>query len=69
MLYFIYQKLFVGISITGYAAMMCVILFLGGVQLLCIGVLGQYLAKVFIEVKNRPVYIVRESSDCNRFSS
>lgn len=62
-LYFVLQKLIVGIDVVGYAAMICIILFLGGVQLLGIGILGQYLSKVFLEVKNRPIYIVRESSD------
>jgi len=61
-LYFVIQKLIWGIAITGWATMMCLILLLGGVQLLCIGVLGQYIAKLFVEVKNRPVYILREHS-------
>jgi glycosyltransferase involved in cell wall biosynthesis len=63
LMYFLYQKIFVGIDIQGYAAMICIILFLGGIQLLGIGILGQYLAKVFIEVKNRPIYIIRECSN------
>jgi glycosyltransferase involved in cell wall biosynthesis len=63
LLYFFLQKIFVGIDIQGYAAMMCIILFLGGIQLLCMGILGQYLSKIFIEVKARPVYIIREMSD------
>ena len=40
--------------------MITVILFIGGVQLLTIGIIGEYLSKVFVEVKNRPVYFVRE---------
>ena len=40
--------------------MVCIVLFLGGIQLLCIGVLGQYLAKTYLEVKNRPQYILQE---------
>jgi len=61
-LYFVLQKLIGGIDVTGYAAMMCIILFLGGIQLLSIGIVGQYLARVFSEVKGRPNYIVREAS-------
>jgi glycosyltransferase involved in cell wall biosynthesis len=62
LLYFLLQKLIGGIDIQGYAAMICIILFLGGVQLFGIGILGQYIAKIFIEVKKRPLYIVSESS-------
>jgi len=61
-LFFILQKLIYGIDVPGYAAMICIILFLGGVQLLSVGIVGQYLARVFKEVKGRPNYIVRESS-------
>lgn len=62
-LYFIAIKLFQGIAVTGYAAMICIILFLGGIQLLSMGILGQYLARVFVEVKGRPVYIIKEISE------
>lgn len=62
MVIFVFQKMFIGIDIQGYAAMICIILFLGGMQLFGIGILGQYLAKVFIEVKGRPMFIIRESS-------
>jgi glycosyltransferase involved in cell wall biosynthesis len=60
--YFVFMRLVVGIDIEGYAAMITIILFLGGIQLLGIGILGQYIAKMFIEVKNRPIYIIQESS-------
>ena len=59
---FVFQKLLRKIEVTGYAAMICIILFLGGIQLLSIGVLGQYLARVFTETKARPSYIIREES-------
>lgn len=58
--FFVIQKLFFGISVQGYALLICSIFLLGGLQLLCIGVLGQYLAKVFIEDKRRPDYVVLE---------
>lgn len=59
-LYFIYIKLMHNISVQGYALLVCLILLLGGIQLLCIGIVGQYLAKVFLETKKRPPYIIRE---------
>ncbi len=53
-------RFFVGATVTGWSSTMCVILFLGGVQLLCIGVLGEYIGKIYTEVKHRPRYIIRE---------
>lgn len=50
-----------GDPVGGWPSMMCVMLFLGGVQLLCIGISGQYLAKTYLEAKRRPVYLVRET--------
>lgn len=52
-----------GDPVGGWPSMMCVILFLGGVQLLCIGIAGQYLAKTYLEAKHRPVYLVRETEE------
>jgi len=49
-----------GDPVAGYPTLITVILFIGGVQLLTIGIIGEYLAKVFVEVKNRPVYFIRE---------
>ncbi len=47
-------------SAYGWSSMTCIILFVNGFQLFCMGVLGQYLAKTYLEVKDRPIYIVRE---------
>ena len=52
-----------GDPVGGWPSMICVILFLGGVQLLCIGILGQYLSKTYLETKRRPIYLVRETEE------
>lgn len=50
-------------SVEGWVSTMCVILFVGGLQLLCIGILGQYLSKTYLETKKRPDYIVAETEE------
>jgi dolichol-phosphate mannosyltransferase len=57
---FITVQYFLGNTVPGWSSLMIVILFLGGVQLLSIGLIGEYLARVFNEVKDRPLYYVRE---------
>lgn len=54
------QKLCFGINIPGYATIVVLVLFLGGMQLFSLGLLGEYLSKVFVQVKNRPIYILKE---------
>ena len=49
-----------GEPVAGYPSLICVITFIGGVQLFCIGILGQYLAKTYLETKKRPIYITKE---------
>ena len=49
-------------SVSGWTSLVCIIVFLCGIQLLCLGIIGQYLAKTYLEVKHRPVYIVKEES-------
>ena len=50
-----------GDPVQGYATTICVILLIGGLQLFCIGILGQYLSKTYLETKNRPIYLVQET--------
>lgn len=59
----IVQKLFFGIAVPGYATIVVLILFLGGSQLFGIGILGEYLSKVYDQVKQRPIYILKEHLD------
>ena len=54
------QKLIQGIDVPGYATIIVLILFLGGMQLFCLGILGEYMAKVYVQTKNRPLYILKE---------
>lgn len=47
-------------SVFGWASMICIILLLGGLQLLCIGILGKYIGRIYLQVKQRPIYIIKE---------
>lgn len=57
------RRLLFGDPVAGWASTVCIILFMGGLQLLCTGIMGQYLAKTYLEVKKRPHYIVAETND------
>lgn len=54
------QKLISGIDIPGYATIIVLILFLGGIQLLCIGIIGEYVGRTFEQTKDRPIYLAKE---------
>ena len=54
------QKLFFGIDVPGYATIIVLILLLGGLILFCLGIIGEYVAKIYVQVKNRPIFIERE---------
>ena len=56
--FIVIRTLLFGIDIPGYASLLTVVLFLGGLQLLSIGVLGEYLGRLLIEAKGRPLYVV-----------
>ena len=59
-LFIIVRKLIFGDPVSGWPSLVCIILMTSGVQFFCTGILGQYLAKTYMEVKNRPIYLVRE---------
>lgn len=50
-----------GDPVAGWPSMICVILFVSGIQLFCLGIMGQYMSKEYMEIKNRPLYIVKET--------
>lgn len=57
------QKLIWGISVPGYATIIVLILFIGGIQLIALGIIGTYLSRVYMEEKKRPIYIAKEYID------
>ena len=57
------KTLLYGDPVNGWPSMVCIIFMVSGIQLFCMGIIGQYLSKTYLETKNRPIYIVRESSD------
>lgn len=56
----VFQKLCFGINVPGYATIVVLILLLGGIQLFSMGIMGEYLSKMYVQVKNRPKYILKE---------
>ena len=62
LVFIIVRKLLFGDPVAGWASTMCVIIFIGGIQLLCLGIMGQYIGKTYMETKNRPQYIVARSN-------
>lgn len=60
-IFFIYQKIFFGIPVLGYASIIISIFFVGGIQLLVLGLFGEYLGRTYQEVQRRPLYILKES--------
>lgn len=62
-LFIVIRRLVFGDPVQGWASTCCVIIFIGGIQLFSMGIIGQYIAKIFAETKHRPHYIISEASD------
>ncbi|HIY51232.1 MAG TPA: glycosyltransferase family 2 protein [Candidatus Olsenella avicola] len=60
LVFIVVRTLLVGDPVDGWPSLVCIITLLGGIQLLCLGIIGQYLSKTYLETKRRPIYIVRE---------
>lgn len=58
----ILRRLIFGDPVAGWASTICIIIFIGGIQMLCMGIMGQYISKIYMETKNRPHYIVSETN-------
>jgi dolichol-phosphate mannosyltransferase len=64
-LYTLWLRLFTNIWVEGWTALMIAVLFLGGVQLISVGILGEYIGRIYNEVKSRPLYVVQEYLNFN----
>ena len=61
--YIIIKTLLFGDPVGGWPSLACMVMFMGGIQLFCVGILGQYLAKTYLETKRRPIYILAETDE------
>ena len=61
-IFIVVRKLIFNNSADGWASMVCLISLIGGIQLFAIGIVGQYLSKMYLEIKNRPKYLIREDN-------
>ena len=59
-IFVIVRKIVMGDPTSGWPSLVCIILMVSGIQLLCLGVIGQYLSKTYLEVKRRPIYLAKE---------
>ncbi len=63
MLAIVVRRLLFGDPVAGWASTICIVIFIGGIQLFCLGIMGQYIAKTYMESKHRPHYIIAESNN------
>ncbi len=68
MCYVFFQKIF-GYTVQGWATIMVGMFFLGGVQLICLGIIGEYIGRIFNEIKQRPLYVIEEMYDLDGVNS
>lgn len=61
LIYLVVRKLLIDDPVNGWTSLICVIIFIGGIQLFCLGIMGQYIAKTYMECKKRPHYIISET--------
>lgn len=61
--FIVMRTLIWGDPVSGWPSLVCIMFFVGGIQLLCTGIVGQYLSKTYLETKHRPIYILKESSE------
>lgn len=66
LIFIVVRKLLFGDPVQGWTSTICVIIFIGGIQLFCIGIMGQYIGKTYMESKDRPIYIISKSNDKKR---
>lgn len=62
-IFIIVRKLIFGDPVSGWASTVCIIFFIGGVQLFCVGIMGQYVSKTYLETKKRPHFIISDTND------
>ena len=62
-LFIVIRKVLFGDPVAGWPSLVCIITFIGGIQLFCMGIMGQYLAKMYLEIKKRPHYIVSDTNE------
>ena len=62
LLFIVIRRLIFGDPVAGWASLVCVIVFIGGFQLFCLGIMGQYIAKIYLETKHRPHFIIADTN-------
>lgn len=67
-IFVVVRKLLFGDPVQGWASSMCIVLAVGGIQLFCTGILGQYMAKTYLETKKRPIYLVAETNCGDKYA-